>query len=143
MDEANEHDLEEFLTAYIEAAIWCNEEDLKDGNGNAITEIAPEAVAFMREDCLAFLQHKLGGSLIAVAERLDAEGQWSLPGGVGCSILAYAGHDFWLTQNGHGCGFWDGDWPEGIGKGLAELSKSFGEVFLYIDDNGLINGGAM
>ena len=21
-------------------------------------------------------------------------------------------HDFWLTRNGHGAGFWDGDWPE-------------------------------
>lgn len=20
------------------------------------------------------------------------------------------GHDFWLTRNGHGAGFWDGDW---------------------------------
>lgn len=22
---------------------------------------------------------------------------------------AQAGHDFWLTRNGHGAGFWDGD----------------------------------
>ena len=22
------------------------------------------------------------------------------------------GHDFWLTRNGHGAGFWDGDWDD-------------------------------
>jgi|TARA_R110000744_G_scaffold366338_1_gene475354 hypothetical protein len=22
------------------------------------------------------------------------------------------GHDFWLTRNGHGAGFWDGDWND-------------------------------
>ena len=28
----------------------------------------------------------------------------------GCPVDEYAGHDFWLTRNGHGAGFWDGDW---------------------------------
>jgi len=37
-------------------------------------------------------------------------------------IEAQAGHDFWLTRNGHGAGFWDGDWPE-TGDALTEASK--------------------
>ena len=43
-----------------------------------------------------------------------------------------AGHDFWLTRNGHGAGFWDGDWPEGAEDRLTDSSRRFGEVNLYV-----------
>jgi hypothetical protein len=46
-------------------------------------------------------------------------------------------HDFWLTRNGHGVGFWDGDYPE-CGDRLCELTKKFGECNLYISDAGEI-----
>jgi hypothetical protein len=46
---------------------------------------------------------------------LEEEGKHHCPGR--CSVTAYAGHDFYLTRNGAGCGFWeDGDWPKGIGR---------------------------
>ena len=45
-----------------------------------------------------------------------------------------AGHNFWLTCNGHGSGFWDGDWP----ARLTEASEQFGEFDLYVGDDGLI-----
>ena len=38
-----------------------------------------------------------------------------------------AGHDFWLTRNGHGAGFWDGDYGED-GDALTEVAKRFPEV---------------
>ena len=94
----------------------------------------------MRADCITFLNHRLGGRLIAIAERLEAEGKWNLPGGVGCTVMSYAGHDFWLTRNGHGCGYWDGDWPKGIGVGLDKLAHKFGEFDLFVGDDGLIYG---
>ena len=93
----------------------------------------------MRADC-RLLVNKLGGRLIAVAERLEAEGRWSLPGGAKCSVLAYAGHDFFLTRCGHGCGYWDGDWPKGIAEGLDKLAKGFGAYDLYVGDDGPIYG---
>jgi len=43
------------------------------------------------------------------------------------SCHARAGHDFWLTRNGHGAGFWDGDWKEPAATKLDEASKKFGE----------------
>ena len=48
-----------------------------------------------------------------------------------------AGHDFWFTGCGHGCGFWDGDWPE-AGNRLTEACKKYPEVGLYVGDDGLI-----
>ena len=46
-----------------------------------------------------------------------------------------AGHDFWLTRNGHGAGFWDGDYPDDIGEKLTEISKTFNEAHMYIGDD--------
>ena len=37
-----------------------------------------------------------------------------------------------------GAGFWDGDWKEPHGDRLTELSKTFGEVDLYVGDDGKI-----
>ena len=54
------------------------------------------------------------------------------------------GIDFWLTRNGHGSGFWDGDWEDfggiegkDLGKGLTDLSKIFGERWFMMCDDGL------
>lgn len=134
--------LDEFLNAYVEAALWSSMDDDSQplDKNYGMDDIAPETLARMRADCAAFLAHKLGGRLIAVAERLEAEERWSLPGGVECSVMAYAGHDLWLTRNGHGCGFWDGDWPDGIAEGLDRLAKELGTFDLYVGDDGLIYG---
>lgn len=39
------------------------------------------------------------------------------------------GHDFWLTRNGHGAGFWDRKIERG--EELTELCKEFGEHYMY------------
>ncbi len=54
---------------------------------------------------------------------------------------AMAGHDFWLTRCGHvGAGFWDGDWPQDVSDRLTEASEKFGDVDLYVGDDGMIYG---
>ncbi|WP_435017972.1 hypothetical protein TA3x_005595 [Tundrisphaera sp. TA3] len=138
--------LDEFMTAYIEAALWSSMDNADDSGGEPLdrrydqSDIAPDTLAQMRADCIAFMNHKLGGRLIAIAERLEAEGRWSLPGGARCSVTDYAGHDFLLTRSGHGAGFWDGDWPRGIGEGLDRLAREFGVYNPYIGDDGLVYG---
>lgn len=47
----------------------------------------------------------------------------------------YAAHDFILTRNHHGAGFWDGDWHEPWGSKLTELAHSFGQVDCYVDED--------
>lgn len=42
------------------------------------------------------------------------------------------GHDFWLTRNRHGAGFWDRGLGE-VGDKLTRLSHGFGGVELYIN----------
>lgn len=52
--------------------------------------------------------------------------------------LEQAGHDFWLTRNRHGAGFWDDGWPEDAEKTLTDLAHSFGEKWYHLDENGFI-----
>ena len=48
---------------------------------------------------------------------------------------AAAGHDFWLTRNGHGCGFWDRDLPGTLGEELSKLAEAAGVLDVYIGDD--------
>jgi len=53
-------------------------------------------------------------------------------GFLGSSILnelddKQAGHDFFLTRERHGTGFWDGDYPEPAATILTALSHHFGD----------------
>jgi hypothetical protein len=110
---------DEFLEAYIECALWSSTDE--DGRHleryNDESDLADETWAQFKEDCHRFLYDF--GHLVK-------------------EDFARAGHDFWLTRNGHGAGFWDGDWPEDAGKRLTESSKLFGNCDLYVGDDGKI-----
>lgn len=50
-----------------------------------------------------------------------------------------AAHDFILTRNHHGTGFWDyGRWAEPWGDQLTTLCRSFGCLEVYVADDGMI-----
>lgn len=44
------------------------------------------------------------------------------------------GHDFWLTRNGHGAGFWDRGHGE-LGETLTKWAKTFGTSDCYVSDD--------
>ena len=122
--------LSEFTDAYIEAALWSSIDD--DGNplddGRDVDDIAPETLAAMRADCRAFY--------IANEASIWCDGGPGMPGMH--TQAAMAGHDFWLTRCGHGAGFWDGDWPEPHASTLNDAAQAFGNVDLYIGDDGKV-----
>lgn len=48
-------------------------------------------------------------------------------------------HDFILTRNGHGCGFWEtSDWQAPYGDQLTAICQEIGEIEPYVGDDGLI-----
>ena len=107
--------LDEFTAAYIECALWSSvdfetERPLDDDFD--ITDIHPETFTQMVEDCKYFQESHLD----VIEDNLER-----------------AGHDFWLTRNGHGAGFWDGGWPDEIGSRLTEASKAYGPMDLFVD----------
>lgn len=51
------------------------------------------------------------------------------------------GHDFWLTRNGHGVGFWDRGLGE-LGDRLTAACEPYGEFTLYMGDDGFVWGSS-
>ena len=92
-------------------------------------DLSPEALARMLADCAKFESEQ--GETIQAA---IATGE--VRHGPDFGALGRAGHDFWLTRNGHGAGFWDGDWPEPMADELTKAAKAFGECNLYAGDDG-------
>jgi len=119
-----------FLLAYVEAALWSSTDDNEDPlDGNyGIEDIDPGTMRRMRADCAKFLR-----------ENEDDINAGSLDDSVDDDEKA--GHDFWLTRCGHGAGFWDGDWPSPADKRLTDAAHAFGEVNLYVGDQGKISDG--
>jgi hypothetical protein len=111
--------LDQFTRAYIEAALWSStdDDDVSLDKNYCLHNLAPSTLERMQADCAAF-QEKYADLI------------WP--------DLSRAGHDFWLTRNGHGAGFWDGDWPADVGRIMTAGSKQFGEVWLYAGDDGQI-----
>lgn len=48
---------------------------------------------------------------------------------------AAVAHDFILTRNHHGAGFWDGGWHQPWGDHLTALAHSFGPIECYVSDS--------
>lgn len=114
-------DLDEFTRAYIEAALWSsiNEAGEPLDNEHGIDSVDFETLDEMERDARDFQKENWD----YIKDR-----------------LAPAGHDFWLTRNGHGAGFLDGDWPERAASRLAKSAKSYGEYNLYVGEDGMIDG---
>jgi hypothetical protein len=116
-----------FFDAYVECALWSstNDKGVPLDQDHVPADIDRASFEKMRADCEKF-------------QRENEE--WLQPENVNTryGVDAQAGHDFWLTRCGHGCGFWDGDWSEPAATKLTEASKRFGDVDLYVGDDGKI-----
>jgi hypothetical protein len=125
---ASEHDEEDemlnhMIDGYVATALWSsiddNEEHLDANYGPS--DISDKAMAKMRTDCRDFLY-------LCEAMQITLSG---------CDE-SRVGHDFWLTRNHHGAGFWDGDYEEELGKQLTEIAHAFGEQDMYVGDDGQV-----
>lgn len=140
--------MDTFTKAYIEAALWSTSAELgicKAGCGDAVqvdpkTEKCAKCGGDVRAtdrsmDDLGFSVEDIHPDTLfkIVADCTDFQAANDLSEGTD----KQAGHDFWLTRNGHGAGFWDGDWPE-TGDKLTEACKAWPEVDLYVGDDGRI-----
>jgi hypothetical protein len=57
----------------------------------------------------------------------------------GCHVYNYhLEHDYIMTRNHHGCGFWDGDWEEPWATRLTDTCRELPMIEIYVGDDGLI-----
>ena len=118
-------EVDEFTAAYIECALWSSTDNADDSGGSPLDEnYGPEDLDLstldgMIKDCADFQESEAAD---LAAYRQDA-GQ--------------AGHDFWLTRNRHGAGFWDRGLGD-VGNRLTDAAHAYGSVDLYVGDDGRI-----
>lgn len=105
------------LKGYLETALWSSTDDNDEpyDKNYEIRDFDRGSVSDAKKDVKKFL--KKAGDLV-YADNNDA---------------FTVGHDLWLTRNGHGAGFWDGDYPV-AGDELDEIAQRMGELYLYDDD---------
>jgi hypothetical protein len=91
--------LQAIVNGYVECALWAD--------GNAGSEFLKDELREVRRDVKAFVK-EAQALLVGMDE-------------------AQIGHDFYLTRNHHGAGFWD----RGLGQRgelLTKLAHTFGET---------------
>ncbi len=106
--------LNQFTKAYIEALFFT---ECEDGT-MSFDDVAPETLQHIIEDCTGF--ELLNRALLDNAGNPQQNG-----------------HDFWLTRNGHGAGFWDRGYGD-IGDKLTKACKSYANINAYKGDDGKV-----
>lgn len=117
--------LDSFTYAYLECALWSSTDDAGEpiDDTYAFADLAYATVERAIDDCNLF-------------QDANSEDIAQAPDGSNFNGIERAGHDFWLTRNHHGAGFWDGDYPKETGERLTVASHAFGELTLYVGDDG-------
>ena len=141
---------DEFLRGYMAALWWsstdCIPSDRSESGNEEVVELdqyepSDAAIAKCTEDCRAFYD--------ANEKNIDAAAQlYDLSRGDGADTgYDFAGHDFALTRNRHGAGFWDREElkedleEESLGQRLTQAAHAAGEVHPYLGDDNLIHIG--
>jgi len=130
---ATERERARFIAAYIECALWSTNDQSDERGGEPLDQnYGPEDLSSATREAM---ERECGAFLAAMADTIDAaevsEGEYDR--------YSRAGHDFWLTRNYHGAGFWDGDWSEPEASALDAASKAAGERDLIVGDDGEIH----
>jgi len=113
--------LDQFTLAYVTCALWSStgDDNTPLDRDYSITDIAPSELARIIADCAEFQQaHE---ALLMQA-----------------GTPSQNGHDYWLTRNHHGAGFWDRGYSKELGQALTDASHAAGERDLYIGDDGQV-----
>jgi hypothetical protein len=129
------------VLAYVTCALWSTNDESDESGGEPMDkkysaeDLAPSALARLEADVREFLE-ACDAAGYDYAARSDA----NLKGALNpkYSTDEYAVHDLWLTRNGHGAGFWDGDWAEPFATWADEYAERAGSRDLYVGDDGRI-----
>lgn len=118
--------MDAFVRQYLETALWSSNDNSREDGGDPldanydIDDIHPETIAQAIADCTAF---QACNQIDLTKTGADDEQN---------------GHDFWLTRNRHGAGFWDRGYGT-VGARLTDAAHVCGEVNLYVGDDGKVH----
>lgn len=124
--------LDNFTKAYLCAALWSenDEEGEPLENSYSIDAMSDVAIASSIYDCFEF-QRNNKKLLERAYRRYKLHNDAPTP-------EHCAGHDFLLTRNGQGAGFWDRKELGALGKFLTARAKEWREQNFYIGENNAV-----
>jgi hypothetical protein len=105
-----------FTTSYLDTAIWADRPEDCD-----LDEVFPDCIRKIWEDCQRF-QLENEQLLDAAYQSMRRDG-----GDRRLFDVTDAGHDFWLSRNGHGVGYWDRGLGE-VGEKLHKAAAAYGQI---------------
>lgn len=107
--------IDDFTIGYITCALWSTSNDEGDylDTFYDVEDITEESMQEIIRECKAFQDENKA----LLNQYYDAYTRWEYTSQV------LAGHDYWLTRNGHGVGFWD--------RGLGELGEALTKACQY------------
>ena len=117
------------IRAYLECALWSSIDDKDEpfDTEHDIDDFSDEAIKQAFEDCQEFA-NDFHDTILCLHQQCKYD-------------QSRAGHDLWLTRNGHGAGFWDRGLHES-GEKMTEKAQNMGSCDLYKgDDNKLYFAG--
>ncbi len=123
--------LEAFTRGYIACALWCgvmsyDGEELESADSDfSEDDLTDEARETIEKECRDFVASNISDLM-------------------GCDLDSeQCGHDFYLTRNRHGAGFWDrksrGEYADQCLDRLTKTSHAYGEQSLLADANGNVS----
>ncbi len=130
------------LQQYLETILWAETDESNESGGEpldrnyTIEDFSQESLERANRQLTAFLTEADSATQVQedAAEEAGVEEDWDFTE----DDLA---HDFWLTRNGHGTGFWDR--PERYGDRLSEvfskMAERAGEAYVYVGDDGQLH----
>jgi len=117
------------VRGYLDCALWCGiiaPEGIEPGDDYTTRDIDPKSNREAIRECLDFFQAN-ETDLFAVDVRSTSDG--SRP-------FEILGHDFYLSRNGHGTGFWDRGYGD-IGDKLHRAAAVYGSASLMLCEDTL------
>jgi len=143
--------LDRAFQAYLETALWSSNDTIDDEDvsldGYDIGDIDDDTKTALLDEFKRFFDEAIALPVDPTDEDSDRLNEWIYEfNGPEFDGYERLGHDFWLTRNGHGAGFWDRHWKTNIqgfdvdmGDRLTTLASSYGTCDLYIGDDGKIH----
>jgi len=113
-----------FVGSYLSAVLWIEGND-EEEDSYCFSNLSREVLERAEQDARIFFS-------LARDQGIDL-GKHEWAGKIGS-----VAHDFLLTRNEHGAGFWDGDWDEPLDETFTEISHMMGVVEFYVGDDGLV-----
>lgn len=124
-------DRDSFRQSFLETLLWSttgDEDEHLDGT-HSLSDFHPATIAGLHQQCDAFLDENLT-DINAVIDQV--------PG----YAFSSAGHDFALSRNGHGAGFFDCG-VDGPDQRLQAAAEKAGPSEAYVGDDGLVYVGGL